>query len=665
MPRSLTAPLLAAMNSGNFTPYFNVQLLDSDNITVLFSTTKVFSFDLEGLTAKVEFYDPYPYDSFTSFRIQRGVLISGTPEVITSSAFMPDTDTLVDRHRTLQGHVFPAEFFSTPGDVTYRTVIDTICGHFKQATIYEDDGAAWLSYQFLPDGRTLTLNNAKSFFTLLRQKYLIFATDYGYGGGGNWLYFYQAKTTAPAYPAGYTLVQGKRISQPGNTSYQEKTLLSRDEAGTLHYAGGTSKPIHNLGYIEAAASLPARYYFIDTPQWIIRDIPPNLKYLDFDAIRATFDNLDFRIWPTVLKESFHTDQNPPWQHSAKYLDIFANTEGGALPGTIMAAAPYTPLNTTYFDKNLNSSQNNLQAFAEAVDEMTCGPGIFAMSEMTAPDDLDIIPIVDHNTSTHLVRKLYYSTLKAKFRPTLAADRTYYVRTDGDDANTGLVNNAGGAFLTLQHAWDVLSTLDMSIYTINVHVADGTYTGGLVIDKAPVGVNQVVFTGNTGTPANVLWNVAGIIILANVPCNVRFTGFKYQTSGGYDGIYSNYPGAFISIGAAVFGSMAGGNQMRANGFGKIYMDTNYSITAGAARHMLVTNYGMIEAGSTTVTLTGTPAFTTFAEANCALISWYVPVFSGAATGRKYYVVYNAFLNTYTGVVLPGDVAGISGAGGQVA
>ena len=169
MPRSLTAPLLAAMNSGNFTPYFNVQLLDSDNITVLFSTTKVFSFDLEGLTAKVEFYDPYPYDSFTSFRIQRGVLISGTPEVITSSAFMPDNDTLVDRHRTLQGHVFPAEFFSTPGDVSYRTVIDTICGHFKEATIYEDDGAAWLSYQFLPDGRTLTLNNAKSFFTLLRQ----------------------------------------------------------------------------------------------------------------------------------------------------------------------------------------------------------------------------------------------------------------------------------------------------------------------------------------------------------------------------------------------------------------------------------------------------------------------------------------------------------------
>jgi hypothetical protein len=49
----------------------------------------------------------------------------------------------------------------------------------------------------------------------------------------------------------------------------------------------------------------------------------------------------------------------------------------------------------------------------------------------------------------------------------------------------------------------------------------------------------------------------------------------------------------------------------------------------------------------------------------LISLYVPVFSGSATGLRYYIVYNAFLNTFTAVTLPGSLPGISGAGGQVA
>ncbi len=35
MPRTLDAALLAAMNAGNFTPYFKVELLDSDRASVL------------------------------------------------------------------------------------------------------------------------------------------------------------------------------------------------------------------------------------------------------------------------------------------------------------------------------------------------------------------------------------------------------------------------------------------------------------------------------------------------------------------------------------------------------------------------------------------------------------------------------------------------------
>jgi hypothetical protein len=326
MPRPLDPDLLAAMNSGNFVPYFNVQLMDVDRAYVQFETTEVIEFILYGLTAKVVFHDPTYWDDFYMFRIQRGILVDGVPNIISSSCYWPTYDRHENYIRTLEGHVFPNEYFSMPGDVTYSSIISTVCTQFGFSVVHADPVAAWLSYQFLPTGKSLVISNAKSFFALLRQKYLIFATDYD----ADSLYFFQAKTTAPAFPAGYTLFQSNKIAPPGHGSFHEKTLYSKDESNVLHTSGGTDKPIHNLGFLHSTATHPARYSWTDTQNWIVQNIAPNLKYLDFDAIYAVLNIGDFLMWPTKFVELFNSSLSPSWQWQARLLDIFGVTEGGAI-----------------------------------------------------------------------------------------------------------------------------------------------------------------------------------------------------------------------------------------------------------------------------------------------------------------------------------------------
>ncbi len=72
------------------------------------------------------------------------------------------------------------------------------------------------------------------------------------------------------------------------------------------------------------------------------------------------------------------------------------------------------------------------------------------------------------------------------RAQLSASRTYYVRADGSDSNTGLAYTAGGAFLTLQHAVDVVYTLDALGQDITIIVGPGTYVGCTLDGPLPGG-----------------------------------------------------------------------------------------------------------------------------------------------------------------------------------
>ena len=59
---------------------------------------------------------------------------------------------------------------------------------------------------------------------------------------------------------------------------------------------------------------------------------------------------------------------------------------------------------------------------------------------------------------------------------LSASATYYIRTDGNDANSGTLNTSGGAWATIQHAIDWISdNVNANGYSIKIGLGVGTYS----------------------------------------------------------------------------------------------------------------------------------------------------------------------------------------------
>ncbi|AZV80583.1 DUF2793 domain-containing protein (plasmid) [Parasedimentitalea marina] len=91
------------------------------------------------------------------------------------------------------------------------------------------------------------------------------------------------------------------------------------------------------------------------------------------------------------------------------------------------------------------------------------------------------------------------------RDRLTAPRTYYVRPDGSDTNTGLSDAASGAFLTLQHAVNQALSLDNGLHDVTLQVADGSYGEDLVIADRLLGSGLLQLIGETADPSLVSLN----------------------------------------------------------------------------------------------------------------------------------------------------------------
>ena len=163
----------------------------------------------------------------------------------------------------------------------------------------------------------------------------------------------------------------------------------------------------------------------------------------------------------------------------------------------------------------------------------------------------------------------------------------------------------------------------------------------------------------------------------MPAIVTIKGMKLTTSGAYGNGIAVFGQAQvyyynIDFGACIFyhiwsaGSGVQVSNNQGNGAGNF---GDYTISGGALAHIGMGDMGQHSLIGVTVTLTGTPAFANaFIDAvgPCQLDTT-VMTFPGAATGKRYSAVDNAFINTSGGGAnyFPGNAAGTTATGGQYA
>lgn len=247
------------------------------------------------------------------------------------------------------------------------------------------------------------------------------------------------------------------------------------------------------------------------------------------------------------------------------------------------------------------------------------------------------------------------------RETLSAARTYYVRTDGSDSNTGLANSSGGAFLTLQKAWNVSLTLDLAGFSITVEIAAGTYSAGVNATTPLVG-GTLTFNGVGAT--TIIQTTTGTCFAAGGGGAYTLTNMKLDSTSGALIYVTN--GGFVTVGTGLTFGSTSGPHMRANVGGVIQAvyGAAWTVDGGASYHIWAIG-GFIGIDGVSETMSGTPAFTAYAQADfVGRVSAFGYTFSSTATGARYGATQNSMINAFGGGAsyFPGNSAGSTSTGG---
>ncbi|MCB1467174.1 MAG: DUF2793 domain-containing protein [Rhizobiaceae bacterium] len=241
------------------------------------------------------------------------------------------------------------------------------------------------------------------------------------------------------------------------------------------------------------------------------------------------------------------------------------------------------------------------------------------------------------------------------RELLAENRTFHVRTDGDDGNDGRDATSDRAFATIQRAVDAALALDSGLSDIEILVAPGTYVGSVVVGTALAGRGRLILRGTGGAAADVVISAPGghAVSLAN---GARLDVRRLTLEAASRGLDANNR-AFLEFSDLDFGDCGAAHIYATDA--RIVGSGNYRITGDAPYHVVALTRAYITISYNAIDMPATRSFSgAFAFAlSQAIIEAYSCTFTGTATGTRYYAGVAAIIFTAGGVgYFPGSVAG---------
>lgn len=396
---------------------------------------------------------------------------------------------------------------------------------------------------------------------------------------------------------------------------------------------------------------------------ILANYDPTSMLFNLAAPTQSGQSINYLIEASLLE----VDDTPlvlPYYNSANPLQAFLGPGGNG---------------SSVFTRRAQKVQLQLKAGVPAVDGFQVTPSadagwvpLWIITTKFGDTSINSSRIVQHPAAPFIVNKLpqLQPLLGGRIRRVLQTTLNIYVSPTGSDSNDG--QTSATPFQTLQQCWNYIqSTLDLNNQAVVINLANGSYTAGLSASGQPVGVSAsgVSLVGNVANPAAVS------ITVANGPCiqsasgaSLSVTGVSLSTTGSgvtANCIYANLGGQ-ITIGKVIFGSCANFHVF-ANGGGQITTSSGYTISGSAVGHIQSNFVSVVSIVGQTITLSGTPAFSTaFAVAALdASISIYGNTFTGAATGARYSITSNATIatNGAGATYLPGSLSGSATTGAQ--